>query len=172
MDEPVSTSVDDLAALYERTVDGVYRYASRLTGGDRARTEELVQETYLGVLRRLRAGESLTVTPGYLVVACRSRFLDAVKADRRRHRREERVHRRDAPSGGDGAASLDVDLDATTALAALPPDQRAALVLRYVDDLPVAEVADALDRSLHATESLLARARTALRAELTKGAPR
>ena len=37
------------------------------------------------------------------------------------------------------------------------------LTLRYLDDLPVAEVADILDRTLHATEALLVRARQAFR---------
>ena len=41
----------------------------------------------------------------------------------------------------------------------LPDDQRAALVFRYHDDLPVADVAALLGRSVDATESLLVRAR-------------
>lgn len=48
-------------------------------------------------------------------------------------------------------------------LARLPGQQRAALTLRYLDDLPVTEVAAHLGRSLHATETLLVRARAALR---------
>ena len=45
----------------------------------------------------------------------------------------------------------------------LPPDYQAVLSLRYLDDLTVPAVADALGRSVHATESLLARARRAFR---------
>ena len=48
-------------------------------------------------------------------------------------------------------------------LAALPALQRAAVGLRYLDDLAVPEVARLLDRSVHATESLLARGREGLR---------
>jgi RNA polymerase sigma-70 factor (ECF subfamily) len=155
-------------ALYDRSVDDVHRYASRLTGGDRARAEELVQETYLGVLRRLHAGDDLDLSTGYLIAACRSRFLDDLKAADRRHRREMRAALGARP-GTDDPADRAVHA-ATDALAALPPDQRAALVLRYVDDLAVPDVARHLDRSIHATESLLARARAALRAHLG-GAP-
>jgi RNA polymerase sigma-70 factor (ECF subfamily) len=163
----VTSDPDDLVALYASSVDDVYRYASRLTGGDRARTDDLVQDTYLGVLRRLRRGEQLELTTGYLIVACRSRFLDELKAERRRGARELR-----------SAAGRPVDSDtdppgyiATESLRRLPDDQRAAMILRYVDDLPVAEVARHLDRSVRATESLLARGRTTLRTLLREGDP-
>jgi RNA polymerase sigma-70 factor (ECF subfamily) len=50
------------------------------------------------------------------------------------------------------------------ALQALRGQHRLALVLRYLDDLSVAEVARLLGKSVRATESLLVRARAALRA--------
>jgi len=153
-----------LLALYETTIDDVYRYASRLTGGDRGRTDDLVQDTYLGVLRRLQSGEELELTTGYVIVACRSRFLDQLKAEYRRTARERRSAATPPPPPAGPDAAL-----ATEALAALPDDQRAALVLRYVDDLSVADVARHLDRSVRATESLLARGPTALRTLLQEG---
>ena len=48
-------------------------------------------------------------------------------------------------------------------LGRLGAHHRAALTLRYLDGLPVAEVADHLGRTLHATEALLVRARLAFR---------
>jgi RNA polymerase sigma-70 factor (ECF subfamily) len=45
----------------------------------------------------------------------------------------------------------------------LGPHHRAALTLRYLDGLPVLEVAAHLGRTLHATEALLVRARAAFR---------
>jgi len=54
---------------------------------------------------------------------------------------------------------------ATQALARLSDDQRAALVLRYVDDMSVRDVARMLGRGVRATESLLVRARESLRTE-------
>jgi RNA polymerase sigma-70 factor (ECF subfamily) len=48
-------------------------------------------------------------------------------------------------------------------LRSLRAQHRAALTLRYVDDMPVAEVAEQLGRTVHATEALLVRARAAFR---------
>lgn len=159
----------DFVELYERTLDEVYRYASRVAGGDRIRTDELVQETYLSVMRRLRNDEApIEPNLAYLLVTCRSRFLDQLRSERRRRIREERVARSDA-----AVAPIDPsDLDPgriTRELGELPDAQRAALVLRYVDDLEVADVAEHLGRSVRATESLLARARTALRTAFHEG---
>lgn len=52
---------------------------------------------------------------------------------------------------------------AYSALAQLPGPQRAALVLRYLDGLSVPEIAEHLHRTVRGTETLLARARAALR---------
>lgn len=150
---------DDVMQVYERTVDELFRYASRLTG-DRAAAEELVQDTYLQLVRQVRAGAVTTVDIGWLVVTCRRRFLDTLRSQRRRSLRERTFARTGPHAPEPGGAVVD-------ALAALPADQRAAMVLRYVDDLPVAEVARQLGRSEHATESLLARARAGLRTHVT-----
>ena len=48
-------------------------------------------------------------------------------------------------------------------LAELGPHHRGALTLRYLDGLSVSEVAAVIDRTVHATEALLVRARRAFR---------
>ena len=55
-------------------------------------------------------------------------------------------------------------MDALATLAALAPHHRSALTLRYLDGLPVAQVASHLGRTVGATEVLLVRARRAFRA--------
>lgn len=52
------------------------------------------------------------------------------------------------------------------AISTLPDDQRTAFVLSYIEDLPRQEVADIMDKSLKAVESLLMRAKQNLRKKL------
>ena len=154
----------DFEVFYERSVDAVYRYASRLTGGDRVRTDELVQETYLAVLL---ADVDAEPTTSYLITACRRRFLDQLRSEQRRRTREQHA------AGPAEISPIDpAEIQAGPAVAALSTlsdEHRAALVLRYVDDLPVRDVARHLGRRVRATESLLVRARLALRAAYREG---
>jgi len=55
-----------------------------------------------------------------------------------------------------------------TALAALPDDYRIVLLERYIHERSVGEISRLLGRSYKATESLLSRARTALRTALER----
>jgi RNA polymerase sigma-70 factor, ECF subfamily len=52
---------------------------------------------------------------------------------------------------------------ARAALAQISDQHRIVLALRYLDGLPVADVAELVGRGMHATETLLVRARAALR---------
>ncbi len=156
---------DDVVAVYDRTALDLYRYASRLTGGNRQQTQDLVQDTYVHLIQRVRDGrvDAKRIEIGWLIQSCRQRYLEQIRAQRRRHRREQRA-------GGLRIVTSDdpnADSGVTAALASLTPEHRTALVLRYVDDLPVSDIARTLGRSVRATESLLVRARTALRDSTT-----
>lgn len=71
-----------------------------------------------------------------------------------------------AEPGVDWAGEIAVRQALAAALAELPPKQRIALALRYVHDLPDAEIAAALGCSTGNVHSLLSRGRSALRADL------
>jgi len=72
-------------------------------------------------------------------------------------------------AGGAAHESVDDREAVLAALRDLPALHRAALVLRYVDDLSMCEVAKTLGRSEAATESLIRRARERFRATYPGG---
>ena len=152
---------DRFLAFYDASFQEAYRYAGRLCGSDREAAEDLVQEAYMAILQQMRANPSRELGTGYVITTIRNRFLDRVRSAAREDRRLRLV--------AAGPAEPEPAL-MPSQLAALPERDRAALVLRYVDDLSVPEVADALDLSVHATESLLVRARARLRGKETRHA--
>lgn len=146
----------ELVEFCERTVDDVYRYARRLTGGDEARTADLVQDTYVSLMRHLREGSAVVVGLPWLITACRHRFIDEMRRSGRRERPRPKMWT-SPPS------SQDPHTGVAETLIQMPPIQRAALVMSHMDQMSVAEIAAALGRSIHATESILRRGRATFR---------
>lgn len=156
----------DLLELYDATLPTVFGYLLQRCG-DRADAEDLTAETYLAAATELRAGREPRMDLAWLLGIARHKLVDHWRRQTREERRLEAV----ASLPVDFADPWEEQLDATLArdaLQRLPHPHRAALTLRYVDDLPVPEVAAVLGRSLHATESLLARARTSFRDAYTE----
>lgn len=154
-----------LVQFYDRSVREVYAYLYRGTAGNRRLTEDLTQETFLACVHAVKSGQGDATTMPWIIGVARHKLIDHY----RRHSREERKLSL-AWSAAEIAPS-DVPFDITEA-EALPALQqlselhRLVLVLRYIDDLPVSEVARSIGRSVRATESLLVRARGSLEENL------
>ena len=81
-------------------------------------------------------------------------------------RRRRRDHLTDAVPDAPEVAAHESPLDVGRALARLPAQQRAIVALRFLDDLPVAEVARVLDIADGTVKSQTSRALTTLRAHI------
>jgi len=152
-----------LIALYDTALPEVYGYLLARCGGAAATAQDLTAETFLAAVKAVRSGAPPDpLTTAWLVGVARHKLVDHW----RRLGREDRKLAAVADDQPEVVDPWDARLDAVRArqvLDQLAPQHRAALTLRYVDDLPVAEVATLLQRSLHATEALLVRSRTAFR---------
>jgi RNA polymerase sigma-70 factor (ECF subfamily) len=163
----VSTAAEntsaDLLDLYDRALPDVYGYLLRRCA-DRTVAEDLTAEVFMAAVDAVRRPSAPTLSVAWLIGTARHKLVD-------HWRRVERERRRIAAATDDAGIARregdwDVRLDVVVAhrvLARLGAHHRAALTLRYIDDLPVADVADTLDRTVHATEALLVRARLAFR---------
>jgi RNA polymerase sigma factor (sigma-70 family) len=148
--------------------DRVYRLAFRLTG-DAHDAEDLTQETFIRVFRSL-AGYKPGTFEGWLHRITTNLFLDMVRR-RARLRMEGLPEDTDRlPGGGPDPeqvwsdAHLDPDLQ--SALDALPPEFRAAVVLCDVEGLSYEEIAATLGVKLGTVRSRIHRGRQSLRAAL------
>jgi RNA polymerase sigma-70 factor (ECF subfamily) len=162
---------EELLELYDSALPLVYGYLLPRCGGV-ALAEDLTVETFLAAVDEARRGDAARLGVPWIVGVARHTLMDHW----RRQYRDERRRLRDLdddgapPDDGGGAPfeedTWDAKLDAVRAHGALQrlgPHHRAALTLRYLDDLPVPRVAAVLDRSVHATEALLVGARAAFR---------
>jgi RNA polymerase sigma-70 factor (ECF subfamily) len=150
-----------LLAVYDSALPHVYGY---LLARCRRSTlaEELTAETFLAAVDAIQRGHAPPPSTPWLIGIARHKLVDHW----RREARQERYLRSLATSEPEHEDPWAVELDALAArgvLQQLAPQHRLVLTLRYLDDLPVVDVASILDRTVHATEALLVRARTAFR---------
>jgi RNA polymerase sigma-70 factor (sigma-E family) len=152
-----------LAELYERHAGSGMRLAFLLTG-DRTQAEDLLQEAFVRCVGRFRYLRIPDAFDAYL-----RRAIVNLHTSGLRRKRLERAHlARERGAGLRVATMPDVAQreDLWQRLTALPARQRAALVLRYYEDLSERETADVLGCSPAAAKSLIARGTQALRGEI------
>ncbi|CAN5745738.1 sigma-70 family RNA polymerase sigma factor [soil metagenome] len=166
---PAPASTDDqgeaLLALYDQALPEVYGYLVARCGTP-AVAEDVTSEVFLAAVDAVQRGTVPNLTVAWLIGVGRHKLVDHW---RRTAREDRRLHRVAAEPDAADDDPWDAHLDAVVAhevLASLGPHHRSALTLRYLDGLSVPEVARLLDRTVHATEALLVRARAAFRRAL------
>jgi len=179
VDEGLATTGGDMAdaeqrfwLLYSTSLPYVYGFLARRC--NRQTAEDLTQEVYIDLVRRVKRGEDPgTFSTAWLITVARSRLIDHMRAQQRRERKlalawSSTGNLRALPEGEARPSELDAATE--RALDALAEIERYVLVLHHLDGLSVHDVAGAIDRSPRATESLLARARRKFRAAYQEAA--
>lgn len=141
----------------------VYGYFTRRCG-DRATAEDLTSDTFLAAMDAARKPAPPPMTVPWLIGVARHKLADHY---RRRHDRFH-VPVAELPEPTDPIDDWNTELDrivAEAVLARLPEHHRTVLSLRYLDDCTVGECAELIGRTVHATETLLVRARRAFRSQ-------
>ncbi|MDQ3177668.1 MAG: RNA polymerase sigma factor [Actinomycetota bacterium] len=150
-----------LLDVYDASVGDVYGYLLRRCR-HQADAEDLTSEVFLAAAAAERDRDA-EITIAWLIGVARHKLVDHWRRIEREHRREEAVVNDTIDADDD---PWDRTLDAMIArdvLGRLGEPHRSALTLRYVDGLTVPTVAGVLDRTIHATEAVLVRARRAFR---------
>jgi RNA polymerase sigma factor (sigma-70 family) len=147
--------------IYRRHVADVYRYALAVLR-DPADAEDVTHTTFLNAYRAFKAGDAPRAPANWLLgIAhgiCRQRFRHAAR----------RVGELALDPGleASDADDLPTARDLRRALGRLAFNQRAALVMRELEGRSYAEIASVLGMSVASSETLVFRARRAMREQL------
>jgi RNA polymerase sigma-70 factor, ECF subfamily len=152
--------------LYQGHVHAVYRYSLAVLHNE-ADAEDVTQTTFLSAYRAFQRGDRPHRPHNWLIKiahnVCRQRFRDSSRRPQEVEFDESLAaaapEDSDVPSGG----------EIRRALGFLAFNQRAALVMRELEGRSYAEIAQILDLSVGAVETLIFRARRALREQLEGG---
>lgn len=147
----------DLAPLVERHHSPLLGFLYRLTGGDRPLAEDLTQETFLRALRSIQQYQTSRPFKPWL-------YAIAVNVARDHFKRAETRHAVTLTDDELLALPDPINLEETIeidgprlalAISALPGQQREAILLRYYQDLSLAEMASVLSIPIGTVKSRL-----------------
>ncbi len=149
--------------LYRRHVDEVYRYAFAVLA-NAADAEDVTQTAFLNAYRAYQSGQRPERPLNWLIAIahniCRQRFRDAARRPR------EVVLEHDLASSDHDEEDGFRQEDIRRALSQLSFSQRSALALRELEGRSYKEIAELLDLTEAAVETLIFRARRAFREQL------
>src|SRR5438477_597719 len=154
-----------LERLYKKHAGDVYRYALVVLRNE-ADAEDVTQTTFMNAYRALERGEKPRTPQNWLIAiahnVCRQRFR---QSQRRPNEVELNEELAEAYVEEDAVSAEDI----RRALGHLAFNQRAALVMRELEGRSYQEIAEILGLSVSAVETLIFRARRALREQLEEG---
>lgn len=165
-----------LEALYGRYSGALHAHITHRLSGSREDVEDVWQETLLAAVRALPTYDGRSRFFTWLCGIAGHKIADHLRRSGRSPEMvfsdlppEQLLELADSgPLPDDILASRATHLRVVNALGSLSDEYRRALVMRYAEECSVEEVARSLGKGYKATESLLARARNAFRAEMTE----
>ena len=152
-----------VAELYDAHIAGAVRFAY-LVSGDESLAQDLAHDAFIRVTAKLGTLRSPDKVGPYL----RTAIVNAHRTHLRKLQRERRYLSTARDDGSRRSEQPDVGArqEMTKALDLLPPRRRAAIVLRYYEDMTERQTADVLGCSVPAVKALVARGLETLRAAL------
>ena len=163
--EGIRTEIDSgpLAGLYLQHAPAAFRVAYLLTG-DASLAEDLVQDAFVRLIGRFGDLRRPEAFPAYL----RRTVVNLSYGTFRRRRVERAYLRRErglASISAGGLPDLEARDELWTQLQQVAPRQRAALVLRYYEDLSEQQTAEVMGCSTRTVKSLVTRGIQAMRTQ-------
>jgi RNA polymerase sigma-70 factor (ECF subfamily) len=154
--------VDAAEEFFDRYAARIRRFIAQSLGAEKSEADDLLQDTFIALAEALPffRGDSSLFT--FACAIAHRKVLSFVRTNARR----ARLMRAAAIAEPEPRRDMSAHRDFNCALQQLPSEYREALVLKYVEEISVAEIARVLDLSEHAVESRLARARKLLRKRL------
>ena len=153
----------------------IYRFL-----GDRLKSEDLAQETFLQVWRSAKTYQRKSKFTTWLYRICANLYLNEIKSARRKKwlqffknnpdskQSENEDLLDESPNPEDLLLARERNQQITNALQSLPENQRIALILKRYDNFSYEEISRVLGCSIAAVESLLVRAKRTLQKKLKK----
>ncbi|HEX7299169.1 MAG TPA: sigma-70 family RNA polymerase sigma factor [Solirubrobacteraceae bacterium] len=149
-------------AIHDRYRQRLFAYTRQMLGASRSDAEDVLQDVFLRAYGALRHDERPVTLRAWLYRVAHNRCIDHLRRPVPPAAEVYELSRRPILDPPDQTERRECLRQLVQDVQRLPEQQRSALLMRELDGLSYAELADALDTSVPAIKSLLVRARVGL----------
>ena len=158
-----------LKTIFNSNFEKLYAFVFYEVGQNRSVAEDIVQETFLSAIKSASKFKGTSQIYTWLAGIAHHKIADYYRHANSDKNTAEIFDREqinfvvDSKPGADIASSTENKIMIDQALNSLPSDYRKIIILKYVQELPINEIAKVLNRSPKSVEGILSRARKTLR---------
>lgn len=160
-----------LQIFHQRYFSRLYRFVYYQVGGSHDDAQDVLQDALIAALKSLHSYRGDSTLYSWLCGVAWNKAADFRRREYRMSQVEERSIKQAreneeltaSPSPDSALLHQESRERVYETLQALPEHYRQVLVLKYAEELPVADIAQIMQRTFKSTESLLTRARSAFR---------
>ncbi len=162
--------------IFQAYFERLYGFIYHNVDGDQAAAEDIVQDTFLAAIKTGRSFQGHSQVYTWLAAIAHHKIGDyyrKLKREREKFNRFQNESSREsagitenAKSAEKLAESAEVKLAVELALQKLSWEYRQVILLKYIEEMTVADIGQIMNRSPKSVEGLLSRARQALRQNL------
>ncbi len=163
-DDPNKGNTEAYARLYDENATALFRLAGAIVW-NRQEAEEIVQEAFLRLHETVREGHIRSVE-GYLRSTVKNLAIDCLRRRKTRFgfvRENQRISKTSSETPFEWSEKQEIEKRFLAMLGELPDLQRAALVLRVLEEESYEEISRALGVSIENVKTHLSRARAKLK---------
>jgi RNA polymerase sigma-70 factor (ECF subfamily) len=134
--------------LYDTYSDAIFRHLY-LRLGDRERAKELTQDVFMRAWQQVASGVTIEHEKAWLYRSAHNAFVNEIRTDKRRESLDTMIEESgyDIRDEGSDTSVFTEQRELLQYLNQLKDSYRTVLVMRYIDDLPVTEIASTLEES-------------------------
>ncbi|MBC3796487.1 RNA polymerase sigma factor [Acetobacterium tundrae] len=161
--------------LYEKYIDEIYHYVFLRTGLDKVTAEDIAQEIFIDVYKGLDRFKGLCSERTWIYRITKNKLSDYYRIQYKRSMEECSINEEIADQMTDFNQNIEIKMEETfqsqqvlECLRQLPDHYRMTLLLKYVDEKSVKDIAKIMEKSNKAVESILQRAKMAFLVQYQK----
>ena len=162
-----------IETLYTMYFDRLYAFVFQSVNHDHAATEDIIQEIFVSAIRSAKGFKGRSRLYTWLAGIAHHKIYDYFRLQKKELTRsrdllnnapvEQQPLANNGHSAQGNIESAELRLVLEKALLDMPLDYREVLLFKYIDEMTVLEISQAMDRSPKAVDGLLTRARKLLK---------